>query len=254
MVPSPLNRGPAGAQLTVTPRDLALRPVTSDSRNQLFSCGSRVKRRHYEPVNQILSPRLLIARRRVGSPTPCAARGTPHAPPRFALPRGEQRDQSRDGNERDAEHLGPPFNRPAEQQLEALTHVQSRWCLAAIVQDHPRVMTLPRDHDAQANHQLIATISDAPLRARGRAALCNAAMSWTRWRADVALHSPSHPLRMLTAPRSTRRNAAVSETHPRVAERRAPYRARRRAGQCHSLPAPAAPSPHPARTRVGAGT
>jgi hypothetical protein len=30
----------------VTPRGTALRPVTSDSQNQLFSCGSRMKRRH----------------------------------------------------------------------------------------------------------------------------------------------------------------------------------------------------------------
>jgi hypothetical protein len=40
------GRCPPGAQLTMTPRDFALRPVTANSQNQLFSCGSRVKRRH----------------------------------------------------------------------------------------------------------------------------------------------------------------------------------------------------------------
>lgn len=40
------ERCPPGAQPTMTPRDFALRPVTMDSQNQPFSCGSRVKRRH----------------------------------------------------------------------------------------------------------------------------------------------------------------------------------------------------------------
>ncbi len=40
------DRCPPGAQLTMAPRDFALRPVTTDSQNQPFSCGSRVKRRH----------------------------------------------------------------------------------------------------------------------------------------------------------------------------------------------------------------